>query len=356
MLKIVSSPQNINYSLSLPPLEVLTDKTEITVELRDTKDLATIIISEVYSPFDTTTPIVLKFAGLIDDLLSVSLPAGDKVTVQENAVATYEVTIKAGTEAPLKSTFTVLKGFYYRQPVDLEFITSTSWLNIAILPQTVKTHQPVYLTAYPDVKVTVKVDCVFEDDTTMSVTYATLDAFKLQTLDVSAYLIQQNSTKSLRQYTVYAVDAANKLILRKQVFTVEQYDHYIHDFFVFQNRLGGFDSLVMSGEEKQVFKNETSTAIMQEEYIVEYAGNLSRSVKKNTGYIRSRQHRQLLIDFIFSKQRYHVLDGAFRQINLRDPTIDPTKNTLNDFDIEFSYQDTLLAYPYIVQAPNFLKY
>jgi len=316
MLKIVSSPQDLNYSLSLPPLEVLTDQTEITVEIRNTKDLTKIIISENYYPFDANTPLVLKYAGFIDILLSNSRPTGDKITIQDKGVAEYEITITAGTEAPLKSTFTVLKGFYYRQPIDLEFITATSWLNIATLPQTVKTHQPVYLTAYPDEKVTVKVDCIFIDDKTMSLNYATLEALTLQTLDVSAYLIQQYSPKPLKRYTVYAVNAQGTVILKRQIFSVEQYDHSVDEFFVFQNRLGGFDSLVMSGEQKETFKNETATAIMQEEYIVEYAGNRLRTIKKNTGYIQSRKHRTLLHAFIFWDKRFHVLVVAKSQIKL----------------------------------------
>jgi len=351
MLSIRSKPDTLNYSLSLPPIEVASTQAQVTVKLLDG---TTEIIEENYSPLNLFTYLVLKYSLLIDDLLTIDRPKDDLVTVHEQGCRTFTVRI-SDADMTVNLAFKVIKGFYYRQPIDLEFITATNWLNIALLPQTVRTHQPVYLTAYPDEAATVKVDCVFEDNTTALLTYATLQALKLQTVDVSAYLVQRNSTKKLKQYTVYAVNSANKIILRKQVFVVEQYNHVVDEFFIFQNRLGGFDSLVMSGEQKETFKNETSTAIMQEEYIVEYAGTLSRSVKKNTGYIQSRQHRQLLIDFIFSKQRYHLLDGAFRAINLKDPAIDPTKNALNDFDIEFSYQDTMLAYPYIVQAPNFLK-
>lgn len=349
MLTIQSKPDPLNYSISLPPIVVASTQPEVNVKLLDG---TTVVIEETYNPFDAVTPLVLKFALLIDELLTIEKPGPDLVTVHDQGYRTYKVQItdSDGTE---EITFKVIKGFWYRQPVDIEFKTANYWLNIASLPQSVKTHQPVYLTAIPDSAITVKVDCIYEDGTTVTYTHGSLVASKLQTIDVATYLMQQKSTKKLVQYTVYGLKGTT-LQLAKQVFIVEHYNHLIHDFFVWRNRLGGFDSLVMYGEEKSTFKNETSVALM-DEYNIEYAGTKTRTVKKNSGYIQSRQHRMLLIDFAFSKQRYHYLDGAMRAITVKDPTVDITKNSVNEVDFEFTYSDTLLAYPYIDQAPNYLQ-
>lgn len=349
MITILSKPAALNYSISLPLIKVTSDQPEVTVKLLDGAEE---IIEERYNPFDATTPLVLKFALLIDDLLMIERPGHDLVTVHEQGYRTYKVQI-TDTDGSEEITFKVIKGFWYRQPVDIGFKTANYWLNIATLPQSVKTHQPAYLTALPASAITVKVDCLYDDGSTATYTHGSLVASKLQTIDVAAYLMQQKSTKKLVQYTVYGLKGTT-LQLAKQVFVVEHYNHLIHDFFIWRNRLGGFDSLVMSGEEKQTFKNETSVALM-DEYNVEYAGTKTRTVKKNTGYIQSRQHRMLLIDFIFSRQRYHVLDGAMRAITLKDPSVDFTKNNVNEGDIEFTYSDTLLAYPYLDQAPNYLQ-
>lgn len=349
MLVIKSKPDALNYSISLPPIVVASTQPEVTVKLLDG---STEVIEETYNPFDAVTPLVLKFALLIDDLLEIEKPAADLVTVHEQGYRSYtlQITDTDGTE---EITFKVIKGFWYRQPVDIEFKTVNFWLNIASLPQSVKTHQPAYLTALPASAITIKVDCVYDDGTTATYTHGSLVASKLQTIDVAAYLMQQKSTKKLVQYTVYGLNGT-VLQLAKQVFIVEHYNHLIHDFFVWRNRLGGFDSLVMSGEEKSTFKNETSVALM-DEYNIEYAGTRTRTVKKNSGYIQSRQHRMLLIDFAFSKQRYHFLDGAMRAITVKDPAVDITKNSVNEVDFEFTYSDTLLAYPYLDQAPNYLQ-
>lgn len=349
MITILSKPDSLNYSISLPPIVVASTQPEVNVKLLDG---TTVVIEETYNPFDIVTPLVLKFALLIDDLLTIEKPDADLVTVHENGYRTYKVQITDadGTE---EITFKVIKGFWYRQPVDIEFKTANYWLNIASHPQSVKTHQPVYLTALPASAITVKVDCVYDDGSTATYTHASLVTSKLQTIDVAAYLMQQKSTKKLVQYTVYGLKGT-ALQLAKQVFIVEHYNHLIHDFFVWRNRLGGFDSLVMYGEEKSTFKNETSVALM-DEYNIEYAGTRTRTVKKNSGYIQSRQHRMLLIDFAFSKQRYHYLDGAMRAITVKDPTVDLTKNSVNEVDFDFNYSDTLLAYPYLDQAPNYLQ-
>lgn len=355
MIKILKKPAALNYTKSLPHIEFTSDEAEVMVKILDD---GVELISERYNPFNATTPVVLKFAGLLHGNQNIIIPGADRITVQDQGVRTYTVQFigEDTFEDPTieEISFVAIKGFYYRQPLDIEFYTAYNWLNIGILPQSVKTHQPVYLTAYPAEPITVMVDCVYENGTTKTFEYARLVGGKLQTLDVSSYLVQQLSFDKLAQYTIYGNSSAGKLVLRKQVFSVEHFNPLIHDFFVFENRLGGFDSFVMSGELKDTFKNNPSNALF-DDHILEYATNPSRTILKNTGYIQSRQHRQVLIDFSFSINRYHVLDGALRRINLKESSLDFTNNNLNEFDIEFSYSDSLLAYPQIEQAPNFLK-
>lgn len=351
MLKIISKPAALNYTKSLPPIVFTSDHDEVTVQILDN---GVELIKENYNPFNSDTPVVVKYARLIHDQQKINIPGADRVTVQDQGVRTYTVQI-TDTDSAEEIIFVAIKGFYYRQPLDLDFYTAYNWLNVGILPQSVKTHQPVYLTAHPAEPIVVKVDCVFENGTTGTFEFARLVSGKLQTLDVSPYLVQQLSFDKLAQYTIYGNSSAGKLVLRKQVYSVDHFNPLIHDFFVFENRLGGFDSLVMSGELKDTFKNNPSNALF-DDYVIEYATNPTRTILKNTGYIQSRQHRQLLIDFSFSINRYHVLNGALRRINLKESSLDFTNNNLNEFDIEFSYSDSLLAYPQIEQSPNFLQF
>ncbi len=350
MITILKKPAALNYTKSLPYIEFTSDKAEVLVKILDN---GVVLLEESYNPFNPTTPVVLKYAGLLHGNQNMSIPGPDRVTVQDQGVRSYTVQI-TDSDSSKEIQFVAIKGFYYRQPLDLAFYTAYNWLNIGILPQSVKTHQPVYLTAYPAEPIIVKVDCIYEDGTTKTFEFARLVAGKLQTLDVSPYLVQQLSFDKLAQYTIYGNSSAGKLVLRKQVFSVEHFNPLIHDFFVFENRLGGFDSLVMSGELKDTFKNNPSNALF-DDHQIEYATNPTRTVLKNTGYIQSRQHRQMLIDFSFSINRYHVLDGALRKINVKDSTLDFTRNNLNEFDIEFTYSDSLLAYPQIEQAPHYLN-
>lgn len=350
MIKILSKPDFLNYTLSLPPLEFTSDKNEVTVSIFDN---GSEIVSEVYNPFNSETPISIKYARLLHDQQKINVPSADGVTVQESAFRTYNVSI-TDSDSFQELRFSAIKGFYYRQPLDLVFFVTNNWLNIGVLPQSIKTHQPVYLTALTLEPITVFVDCIFENGSTKTFEFCKLAAEIFQTLDVSPYLVQRLSFDKLSQYTIYGKSDTGELILRKQVYIVEHFNPLIHDFFVFENRLGGFDSFVMSGDLKDTFKNSPSNALF-DDHVFEYATNPTRTVLKNTGYIQSRQHRQLLIDFSFSINRYHMLDGALRRINLKESTLDFTNNNLNEFDIEFTYSDSLLAYPQIEQAPNFLK-
>lgn len=350
MITILNKPEALNYTLSLPPIIFTSTKTQVTVTLMIGLE---IVVEEKYNPLNAATPIRLKYDTLIDGLQDVSLPDQINISKHPKGITAYKLTI-VDSDDTKQIDFICIKGYYYPQPIDLNFYFSTNWLNVGITRQHVRTHQPVYLSAYPQEEVTVKVDCVFDDQTTGTFILGKLVSKELQSIHVSPYIIQQKSIKKLSEYTIYAVNATNLLRLRKQHYIVEFYNTYTDDFFLFQNRLGGWDSLLMTGQLDDEFKNSPLTALFDDQ-LKSYGNTQSRTVTKNTGYITNHQQRQLVVGFAFSMKQYHVLEGATRLINLSDAKVGITKNNLNNFDFEFNYSDLKLSYPQIEKAPNYLS-
>lgn len=349
MITIVSQPQELNYTLSLPRLRYKSDKASTTVTLyRDT----TKILEEKYFPFDAETPIELDFDTVIDGLQSIDYPRTEEIITHANAVGSYKIAV-ADADGSKEVSFTAMKGFYYSQPIDLEMFFSTSWLNVISSRRLVRSYQPVHLTAFARQKINIKVTAIFEDQTTQTFSFGTMVAGKVQTVDVSPYLVQQQSAKKIVEYSVAGTDDSNKLNMPSLRYVIVPIDTYSDDYFIFLNRFGGWESVALTGQKTNSYKNVPSVGLFDKRS-VKYADERTRTVKKNTGYIIGHADRVLTIEMINSDQCYHVLDGAARLVNFKEPTVDLTDGSLNAVDLEFTYSDPLLANPRIEQQPNYL--
>lgn len=349
MITIVSQPQELNYTLSLPRLRYRSDKASTTVTLyRGTVK----ILEEKYFPFDANTPLELDFDTLIHGLQNIDYPTTEEIITHNNAAGSYKIVI-ADSDGSKEITFEAMKGYYYSQPLDLQMFFSTAWLNVVSYRRHVRSFQPVYLTAFARQKVNIKVKAVFEDATTQVFSFGTMVSGKVQTVDVSPYLVQQRSVKKITEYFVYGTDDASKQNMQQLHYVIEPFNRYTDDFFVFQNRLGGWESIELTGQKTNDYKNAPSVALFDKR-TVKYADDRTRTVKKNTGYISGHDRRVLLVEMINSDQCYHILDGAPRLINFKEPTVDLTDGSLNEIDLEFTYSDPLLANPLIEPRPNYL--
>lgn len=350
MITIVSKPEDLNYTLSLPRLRYTSDKASTTVTLyRD----ANKILEEKYFPYDAETPLELDYDNMIHGLQSIDYPKTEEIITHANAAGSYKIVITDSDESK-EINFTAMKGFYYAQPIDLGLFFSTTWLNVPfVFRRMVRSFQPLHLTAFARQKINLKVIAVFEGGGTETFAFGTMVSGKVQTVDVSPYLIQQRSANKIIEYTVFGTDDAGKLNMQQRSYVIEPIDVYRDDYFVFQNRLGGWESIALTGQKTNTYKNVQSLALMDKRTI-RYADEKTRTVKKNTGYITGHDNRTLIIEMINSEQCYHLLDGAARLINFKEPTVDLTENTLNEVDLEFTYSDPLLANPRIETRPNYL--
>ncbi|MGJ1228851.1 hypothetical protein ACR78H_25205 [Sphingobacterium siyangense] len=350
MITIVAQPQELNYTLSLPRLRYTSDKASTTVTLyRD----ANKILEEKYFPFDSETPVELDFDTLIDGLQTIDYPKTEGIITHSNAAGVYKIVV-ADSDGSEEINFEAMKGFRNNTELDLEFFFSTTWLNVPFVGRRlVRSFQPLHLTAFAREKINIKVIALFEDKTTETFSFGTMVSGQVQTVDVSPYLIQRRSTKKIVEYSVFGADDAGKLNMKKCSYIIEPIDIYRDDYFVFLNRIGGWESVALTGQKTNTYKNVPSLALMDKRTI-RYADEKTRTVKKNTGYITRHEDRILTIEMINSEQCYHVLDGAARLINLKEPTFDYTDGILNEVDIEFTYSDPQLANPRLEEKPNYL--
>lgn len=341
---IVQQPAPINYSGNLPDflLEAVTETVVFQLSLNGTP-----IIGERYSA-DNEGKLRIRLSDTIHRLLHTELPDYNAtVYVQENAYSSFTADIN-GNQYP----FNVLKGFIQRKQFNVPFFLKFNWLTAQPKIKKVKFHDPEWLTCLPEEAVTMFVRATFEDDTTQTMTYATLEPGKLQSIKVNPGIIVGLFDEEPIKWEIFTEFGG---VLRQYVQTYvyskecDQYD----DLFVFESRIGGIDTIRFTGEAVRSDGTTFENARF-DEYTKDYFAEPSLVVNKDTGPIGDRLQLFHALDFFRSSQKHHLYRGYISSIYLLEPEIDNIKGMLRSYQFRFGYSDIKSAYPDWALPPHLL--
>ncbi len=343
-MTIQQQPESLNLSGNVPDF-ILTGVTDM-VSFKLYQD-ATLLLDEQYYP-DTDGRIRIKMADLISQQLFIQVPDyAQTVFHQPQAHGAFTAEID---EDPLN--FTVVKGFLQRPPFDVPHFLQHNWLTTAPYIKAVKFHDPEWLTCYPVSSVVVRIRATFPDATTQTVTYATLEANKVQSINVNPGLIIGLFTQEPAKWEIYTeASGQQRQSTRTYLYGTgcDQHD----DLFVFENRLGGIDTIRFTGtatrNDSSLFENARF-----DEYVVDFFAAPELSVQKNTGPLGTRLQLNHALDFFRSLRKHHLTHGFIAGIYLDKPVLESTKGELNSFTFDFSYSDFKIAYPEIAIPPQLL--
>jgi len=348
MIEIVQAPQTFNFSLSMPDYLISSDQASIDMRIFD--DAENVIISEIYHMPPVGQNLMIKLSRLIDIMLAGSRPEDD-ISVDDTIVKSFLVQFDDGDDIK-NNTITVIKGFVRRQPFDVNGFLRDNWLNLVPQVSEVTFHQPLYLTAYPFVDVMAMAKARMKDGTDKTVELGAMAANKVQSVDLNPGRMIQVLGGDYEYFDVYTVQGS---VIRNGYKRFYFSDRFVYnaDTFLYLNRLGGWDTLVLIGERQDQNAGTISTGLF-DEFEKEFNQVPGYSVQKNSGFIRSEEHRRQCIDFLYSTQRYHVHEGALRPIVLSNPEFNKVKGELSGFNFTFRYSDQKVAYPEIGLSPYHL--
>lgn len=348
MIEIVQAPQPFNFSLSMPDYLISSDQASIDMRIFD--DAENVIISEIYHMPPVGQNLVVKLSRLIDIMLAGSRP-DDDISVDDTIVKSFLVQFDDGDDIK-NNTITVIKGFVRRQPFDVNGFLRDNWLNLVPQVSEVTFHQPLYLTAYPFVDIMAMAKARMKDGTDKTVELGAMAANKVQSVDLNPGRMIQVLGGDYEYFDVYTVQGS---VIRNGYKRFYFSDRFVYnaDTFLYLNRLGGWDTLVLIGERQDQNAGTISTGLF-DEFEKEFNQVPGYSVQKNSGFIRSEEHRRQCIDFLYSTQRYHVHEGALRPIVLSNPEFNKVKGELSSFNFTFRYSDQKVAYPEIGLSPYHL--
>lgn len=353
MFTVVQFPEAINYSKSLPDIKVNGNKS-LSLWMNFTKSGN--IIQERYDPAGLGAQIVIKIADLIDGLIKLAvLPSySNVVTVDSGSYDRIEIKLTDGESSPFSEFIEVIKGFAHRTPFDMASFLRDNWLNLMPKNSFVYYHQPLFLSVYPPIACEVFITVKLLDNTTQTFKHADIVASKIQHININPGMIKGIVDADYEYFEVYTKDATNTLVIAPHRFYYNGlYDHNA-DIFVYANRLGGWDTLVMNGQVNDNW-NITPEFAQINDIQSNYYTNKEFSITKNSGLINSELALRQHIDFLNSSYRYYLHQGQLMPINLKQNSIESTRGVLNSYNFTFTPQSTKEIYPEINQSPYLIN-
>ncbi|HHU37433.1 MAG TPA: hypothetical protein GXZ47_09450 [Treponema sp.] len=291
------------------------------------KDGANTLIESTYEP-DSSGRIEIDVKDIIQSRLKYQIK-GNAFYEQTEIVKQFTATIDSTTV-----NFKVIRCGV----LDLAD-TPTNWLKGNFLtwqPQqkAITYYSPEWLTYYATEGCTIKLKAYFPESIVQNVTLGTCGSgrafsFNLQYAHVAGLLGNKYPT----HYDVWAETSAGARLSFIQRYYFSEVDSEQEQWFLFENSLGGLDTLRASGETDLESTHEHKTAIVDGE-VQEYKIDTKRIYTKNTGHLTDYERRWLM-DFPPARAKYIHHSGAIRKIVVLET---PFNYAVSDSPTDFTFK------------------
>lgn len=342
MISILSKPQAINYSESLPDIILTSDKPSVSCSI---KLSGLTIVDERFDMGPHGIPVKIRLRKLLDHLLLNEQPQYHlSISTHPEAVKTFQIILNDSDDAPVDFEFQMINGFNRFQPYDLPFFFRNNWLNVIPNTTEVYFHQPLYLSALPDRALQVKVEATMLDGSTKVEILGSFVPGIIQSVNVNPGRLHQILGGQFKFVEVFAVDSTNKPILPKKKMYYRGLYPFKADIFFYLNRLGGWDSLVLNGECIRKNSSTPSNAVI-DEVEFQYESVRKLEFEKTTGFIASNEEQNQFVEFIYSKSKFHLYEGSLIPIITSETQVAHTHGAVNSYSFTFWPSNTREYYP-----------
>lgn len=347
MATIISHPADINFSRNLPEF-VLSSTKDISFELRDGD---TVILEQSYTPGpDNLVHIDLR--DIVHSRLFFTINEQDFAYEQRGIRRVFSAVI----DGAVTVGFTVVRGGVDNLPTTASDFFKSNFLTWQPQVKKVTYYSPEYLTYCPLGSCKLIIEAHYPDGATLT------NEYDLNPSVVTTFNMNYARIKALfgndfpAYYDAYVVDASGARISYIQRYTASSLLSEDEDWILFENSLGGLDTIRAYGAMELTSSHEHNIAEIADEK-TEYRIDTERKHKKNTGYLDTRQRRWLL-DFFPSQGKYIYTCGLFRRIVVTESeAVYKTNELPSEYTFTFSFADQtpLLYIPRVDTLPPELE-
>ena len=320
MSLIQQQPDTYNFAGNIADI-VLTSDASVTLSIP-------LLLEEVYFP-DSNGRITIPLRAFFE----AHLHAAGLEEIPEDGLDLTAYTYYIDGQAC--GTFHVLAGGVDSPSVDTELFLKSNFLTWQPQTRFVTYHEPQWLRYVALQACTVKVKGYFDDGNTATVTLKDLTANKQYNLDVNYGRIRGMFESQPAYYDVWVEAEGGRLSFVQRYVFQDEFSTNV-DFFVFENSLGGYDTIRFTGDRKEVTEAESLNAVFDAE-TNEYGIDYSKSWTKYTGYLPNERSRLWALEFFSSSQKYHLSDRSLRRIVVSKPKLEATSGEVSGYEFTFAY-------------------
>lgn len=342
---------SIYFAGNMPDIGVQSLAASATVEL---KLNGNVISTEVYTPVNGGFVVKVKY--LIDSLLYLSIPPADQdLILQGGCKGLLEITVTDGGVQATDSCYIVKGGV--DSSIDTEVFLESNFLTWQPQQKRIQYSDPEWLTYCTLRTCDVKVKGYFSDLTDQTINFAQLQANFMYTLNMAYPRMILKFASAPVYMDVWIEDNATGdrlTYIQRYVFADPAVQY--NDVFVFENTLGGIDTLHFLGELKETSEINYDSALFGEETI-DYDIDISRLFEKKTGYVEKEAYRYWWLEFFKSLQRYHISEGALKKIVVSKPKLESVAGVPNSYEFTFAYalQTKYISLPRLDALPAIVE-
>ncbi len=328
MSNIVQQPQEYSFAGNLGDL-VMTSDRAIAFAIDG-------LLEERYEP-DASGRVVIPLRAFFEAHLHA--PGLDDVPAEGLPLTTYTYSID-GEEA---GSFFVLPGGVNAGSLDTPLFLKSNFLTWQPQTRYVGYHEPQWLryVALNDCTVRVKGYFASTDDETggdtQTITIQELTAGRVYSLDVNYGRVRRLFDRQPTYFDVWVENAEGDRQSFVQRYVLrETGDEQTADWFVFENSLGGYDTIRFTGDRKEVGESESRNAVFDGDTF-EFGIDYGKAWTKYTGYLPDERTRQWVLEFFSSCRRYHLADSSLERIYVSKPKLEATAGEAAGYEFTFAY-------------------
>jgi hypothetical protein len=337
MIEVIQQPQPLSFVGNIPDL-IVTGSGTLVFQIFESGN-AQPILFESYV-FDSNGEVRIPLEWFFDDRLAVQMPDEDLFD-QDQAYGDYQLRVTDLVDT-INIDFRAIKGGVARENFNTENWVKENFLTWQPRIQQVKWSDPLYLSYYATEAIKVFVKGYFQGGTDETIESYSITEAGLWTFSVQfSHIADLFSTQPI-YFDVFIESVAQeaeepifKTDPQRYVLTVDHFD--FDDLFVFENSLGGIDTIRFTGEKKLVNNNKFDLGLLFERITTEYQVNPDKVFEKNTGYYKTRIHLKWSQDFFSSQQKYIIEPNGWTKVITPDPEVSFISHQLIAFDFVFIY-------------------
>lgn len=331
---IISQPAALNLSGNLADILISSQDVCEFALYQDNK----LILQEKYYP-DENAEILIELKDEIDNLLSVTVPGLTTGNLfQEKSISNFRAEINVLDDSDIEEvSFKVIKGGIDLGNLAIEDFLKKNFLTWQPQQKQVKLDDPEWLSYYATAFSNVKIKGYFPgiDPVTsdlLSIAQATLCSFSVK------YSTLVTKFPDIPKYIDVWIEQFGEKVSFTQRYVLSSRVDEFDDLFVFENTLGGVDTIRFNGqiEENQEYKFENALFKKQNrDYYVEP----NPVFTKNSGIFSSERERQWSLEFFSSLQKFHINSGKLKQVRVIKHTLESVRGNIADYDFDFTWTE-----------------